>query len=145
MSKINMKHTGNRPDIKYPCEPIENYSEYQKVLLGAGYKKWVRGKITKLAVQYIPRTWLGVRVGQKLVGVCSAEFGAIRGYKQIHSARIAALAVLPKFRGNGIATSIVAAVVRELQELGYKNIYVNVHKENGAAVRVYKKAGFRKI
>ena len=65
--------------------------------------------------------------------------------KAMFSARIATLAVLPEWAGKGIGTALVNKVLINLIDAGYVNIYVAVQSDNKAAVRVYTKAGFKKI
>lgn len=121
------------------------YKEYQMVMLNSGYKKWVLNKIHKIAHGYIPGVWLGVKDNGRLVAVCAAGFGGLKDMKVIYGARIEGLAVLPDYRNRGIATMLVSEVINRCRNLGYINIYVAVHSERLAAVKVYKKVGFREV
>jgi ribosomal protein S18 acetylase RimI-like enzyme len=145
--KIYKKHNGTRfhPAHKTILLKPEDYKRYQKVLLEAGYKSWVKGKPKKVMAEYIPATWMGVEKNGRLVGVCSAEFGPVKVVRACFSARIAALAVSPDWRGKGVGTSLVSEVVDALYILGYKHIYVAVQSDNKDAVRVYEKVGFEPI
>ena len=145
--EIFMKHIGVEADRKpYVVQiKLDDYKEYQNVLLKSGYKKWAKEKIFRVAGRFIPGMWMGVRVRGRLVGVCAAEFGPGKNVRDVFSARIAALAVMSEYRGKGFATDIVSSIIRKLYDYEYKSIYVAVHKENLPAVKVYKKCGFKKI
>lgn len=53
-----------------------------------------------------------------------------------------AMAVKKAYRQQGIGTALLQALLRELKIKGYKQISLSVQKENYAAIKLYKKAGF---
>ena len=84
-------------------------------------------------------TFFGVRQGGRLVAaggthLYSAEesVGAI-GNVYTHRAH----------RGRGCAAAVTAAIVRRLLDRGIQTIALNVKAENGAAIRLYERLGFR--
>jgi ribosomal-protein-alanine N-acetyltransferase len=58
---------------------------------------------------------------------------------QIH---INNLAVLPAFRGRGLATRLLAEVMAEVGLVGVKSATLEVRRSNTPALRLYAKAGF---
>lgn len=61
-------------------------------------------------------------------------------------AKINALSVMPHKRGMGVGTELMNKVVEALREKPeIRNIYLDVVKENTAAVKLYEKLGFKKV
>lgn len=58
---------------------------------------------------------------------------------------LAHLIVLPEYQSNGIGTSLVAHMISWAYDNGYKEITVEVHPDNAAALHIYKKLGFNKL
>lgn len=58
---------------------------------------------------------------------------------QIH---INNLAVLPEFRGKGLATKLLSEVMAEVAQIGVKSATLEVRRSNTPALRLYAKAGF---
>jgi ribosomal protein S18 acetylase RimI-like enzyme len=56
---------------------------------------------------------------------------------------IESLAVLPSHRGRGIGTQLLAALERELQAAGVRDLIIGVLPGNEAAIRLYQRHGFR--
>lgn len=121
------------------------YKEYKDVLLRSGYPSKGMGKIKARCYEYIPGAWLGLREEGRLVGVCAARFGPLKKMSVPLSASIEALAVIPEVRGKGIASMLVSHVLMSVLDAGYEKVFVAVHTERPAAVRVYEKTGFRRI
>jgi predicted GNAT family acetyltransferase len=58
-------------------------------------------------------------------------------------ARIAPVYTLPDFRGNGYATSLVAALSRELKERGKRKLFLTTDIANPTSNAIYARIGFR--
>jgi ribosomal protein S18 acetylase RimI-like enzyme len=56
---------------------------------------------------------------------------------------IESLAVLPSHRGRGIGTQLLAALERELQASGVRDLIIGVLPGNEAAIRLYQRHGYR--
>ncbi len=52
-----------------------------------------------------------------------------------------AIALLPEYRGRGIGTALLGALLRRLREKGYRQVSLSVQTDN-PAVRLYRRAGF---
>ena len=48
-----------------------------------------------------------------------------------------------EWRGRGLATACTSAVAAELLDLGCRSVVLNVHQDNAAAIRAYRRLGFR--
>ena len=58
-------------------------------------------------------------------------------------AELESIAVADKAQGRGIGTALIAALIRELQVEGVKELRLEVRASNGAAIRLYERTGFR--
>jgi ribosomal-protein-alanine acetyltransferase len=58
------------------------------------------------------------------------------------SGELASIAVLPRYRGRGIATSLLKATVRKLRRRGVRSIWLMVRTDNPDAIALYKRFGF---
>lgn len=76
-----------------------------------------------------------VRDGEKVAVALVAR----RGW----SSRLAAMAVVPEARGEGIGTWLTERLLAESKERGERRMELEVIEENAPAVRLYKKGGFR--
>lgn len=81
--------------------------------------------------------WYCYRENDRIVGAAGVHVNS--GQYQV--AVIGGCAVDPGFRGNGIATAVVGHLTAKLSSEG-KQISLNVHATNEAAVRCYHKLGF---
>jgi ribosomal protein S18 acetylase RimI-like enzyme len=81
-------------------------------------------------------------VGVRVVGIATCFLGfstfAARPLINIHD-----LAVLPDYRGRGIARALLKAVVRKARARGCVKVTLEVREDNTRARRVYEAAGFR--
>jgi len=59
-----------------------------------------------------------------------------------HGAEIASLAVRPPYRGIGVATALLRAIIRKLRRAGAKTVWLMVRRTNEPAIRLYRKFGF---
>jgi len=61
---------------------------------------------------------------------------------QFEQADILTLAVLPAFRGQGVATQLLAHGLEAVQRYGAQKMFLEVEDGNAAALALYEKAGF---
>lgn len=61
------------------------------------------------------------------------------------SARLYSLAVAPAFAGQGIARALLAAAEREASDHCVEAIRLEVREDNGRAIDLYRRAGFRPV
>ena len=73
------------------------------------------------------------------VAVCFAGFSTFRarGLFNVHD-----LAVLPRWRGQGIGRRLLRAVEAEARARGYCKITLEVRADNGAAMALYRRLGY---
>ncbi len=76
-----------------------------------------------------------VRDGEKVAFALVAR----RGW----SSRLAAMAVVPEARGEGVGTWLTERLLAESKERGERRMELEVIEENAPAVRLYNKSGFR--
>ena len=57
-------------------------------------------------------------------------------------AYITSVSVLPEWQGVGLASELLGRCLRQVKELGFKSIELEVDKGNGSALRLYKRQGF---
>ena len=120
------------------------YEDYTKCLHKSGYKKWSHKVTKKRACTYIPQCWFGMISDKELVAVCAVSFGVLKKMKpKPNACEIEGLAVIPKYRKQGIGTDIVKKVIQAAMKRGYTKIFVAVHPERKAAVKTYLKVEFR--
>lgn len=53
-------------------------------------------------------------------------------------------AVRPAARGRGVASRLLGALLEGLAGRGFRSVWLTVHPENGEAVRLYERHGFRR-
>ena len=102
--------------------------------------------------------WSQAQFKEEIAGIgTSREFllalneGSVIGYAGIMvvaagvPADLLTIAVLPDFRGQGIAQSMLAALESWAQEKGATEIILEVDTKNEGAIRLYEFAGYEKI
>jgi ribosomal protein S18 acetylase RimI-like enzyme len=75
----------------------------------------------------------------EVAGWCA---GLTRRHARGLTGRIYTLAVLPKFRGRGLARKLLDATLAELKERGTRSVYLEVEATNAAALELYARMGF---
>ena len=60
-------------------------------------------------------------------------------------ARLYSLAVLPHYRGRGIAGRLIEKNLQTLKKMGYRSCHLEVRKTDQAAQRLYEKDGFTRV
>jgi ribosomal-protein-alanine acetyltransferase len=71
---------------------------------------------------------------------------SIAGYSiacvQRHAAELASIAVLPAYRGRGVATSLLKATLRKVRRQGAAAMWLMVRPDNRTGIGLYRKFGF---
>ena len=60
-------------------------------------------------------------------------------------AEILTLAVAPPARGRGLGRALLQATISKVRSMGAKSVFLEVGVENGGAIALYEKLGYRKI
>lgn len=81
-------------------------------------------------------TWVAHHQGRPIAKVDLSLRSRQRG------AQIAGVYVDPAWRGRGVGTAIVAAVVAQLRAAGAPAVSLHVRSDNGPAIAAYRRAGF---
>lgn len=90
--------------------------------------------------------WLERENSVIFAAICdNAAVGFVIGAYVIDEAELFNIAVLPEYRGNGIADKLMEQFENELLGLGVKKIFLEVRESNAAALSLYKKHGFGQI
>lgn len=70
--------------------------------------------------------------------------GYIGMYRVFNEGDITNIAVAPQYRGMGIGTKLMEAIIKRANELEIQNIFLEVRESNDTAIGLYKKMGFEK-
>ena len=82
-----------------------------------------------------PEMFLVARVGLRVAGysiTCTAK----------NAAELASIAVLPKFRGRGVASALLARSIRAVRRRPATALWLMVRRDNHAAIDLYRRFGF---
>ncbi|MBE5857980.1 MAG: ribosomal-protein-alanine N-acetyltransferase [Lachnospiraceae bacterium] len=79
--------------------------------------------------------YLVCEVDGKLVGLC----GYIRSFEE---ADVTNVSVLKEYRGHGIGTALMQALIEEGEKSGVRNFTLEVRVGNSSAIHVYERLGF---
>ena len=79
--------------------------------------------------------YLVCEVDGKLVGLC----GYIRSFEE---ADVTNVSVLQEYRGHGIGTALMQALIEEGEKAGVRNFTLEVRVSNLSAIHVYERLGF---
>ncbi|MEU7754459.1 GNAT family N-acetyltransferase [Micromonospora sp. NPDC049171] len=117
------------------------------VVLGAADLPQVR----ELYAQAYPGNWFDERMMQTGQYLGIRDGGALVAVAGVHvfspTYRVAALGNVtthPRWRGRGLAASVVAALCARLRE-SVQHVTLNVKADNAAAVRLYERVGFTRV
>jgi ribosomal-protein-alanine N-acetyltransferase len=123
-------HLDEVVNINRTCLP-ENYSKYFFMNLHRRF----------------PKTFLVAVIEGQVVGyiLCRIEMGLseLGKLSLTRKAHIVSLAVLPKFRGTGIASSLVRTALMAMIEYNANESYLEVRVSNYPAINLYRKFGFK--
>lgn len=75
---------------------------------------------------------------------CPAGCGAIKAYTSL-TGEVKRMFVLPEFRGQGVAKSILSELERWAGELGYQELILETGKAMPEAIRLYTRSGYEVI
>jgi ribosomal-protein-alanine N-acetyltransferase len=99
-----------------------------------GRDAWPGELFREYAREY-PELFLIALVGRSIAGYSIACLA--RGM-----AEIASIAVLPRYRERGAATTLLQATLRKVRRAGAQSIWLMVRSDNRAAIALYRKFGF---
>lgn len=71
--------------------------------------------------------------------------GYVGMYKIFNEGEIMNVAVHPDYRGMGIGTKLMKAIIEKGQEKDIKDIILEARQSNSTAITMYEKIGFKKI
>lgn len=114
------------------------YTSFRRVYARA----WQRARRGE-AVLWVADLGGNILVGQLfvlLLGQGDLSLADGRDLAFIHSFR-----VRPEFRGHGVGTSLLSTAEKDLVRRGFKNVSLNVARENEAAIRLYEHKGYRRL
>ena len=83
------------------------------------------------------------QVNGRTVGMCWARIMNDYGHADDETPSLA-ISVLPAFRGQGIGTALLSAVLAQLRQAGCRQVSLSVQKEN-PALRLYRRFGFETL
>jgi [ribosomal protein S18]-alanine N-acetyltransferase len=83
-----------------------------------------------------PKLFLVATMGRRRIAGYS--IAGIRG----HAAELASIAVLPKYRGRGVATRLLKTTRRNVRRRGATAMWLMVRPDNKTAVSLYRTLGF---
>ncbi len=90
---------------------------------------------------FVPEaTWMAVHLGSRGTSLPAATIQVIGSLAR--AARIQNIAVLPEFRGRGIARAMLVRCLRSCRALGYELAELEVTATNTPAVELYRSLGF---
>lgn len=94
-----------------------------------------------------PRTFIVATANEKVVGyiVCRTEidFSEMKRLRLGKRGHLISLAVLPQYRGKGIAHNLLLKAFKNLSEYGVNECYLEVRVSNKAAIDLYKNLDFK--
>lgn len=85
-------------------------------------------------------------IRSNLLLVAETDEGEIAGYTlalvRRHNAKLYSLGISPRYRGQGLASMLMKAVLKALGERDFKRTVLEVRCDNTKAVALYKRFGF---
>lgn len=114
---------------------VEDAGEVAELMRKADPEWWGEVTLEKQKTKWENVLWLGIRHGQKLVSVGNARF-------MDFGSNMGVVATDEQYRNVGYATSIVSALVQEIQKTGSTPL-IHVMNDNSPAIHVYTKVGFK--
>jgi [ribosomal protein S18]-alanine N-acetyltransferase len=82
-----------------------------------------------------PKLFLVAAAGRRIVGYSIACIAR-------QAAELASIAVLPEFRGRGVATRLLKALMNKIRREGIASMWLMVRSDNKTAAALYRKLGF---
>jgi len=114
---------------------IEDAADVAKVMRSADPEWWGDVTAEEQSSKWEKVFWLGIRHGRNLVSVGNTRF-------KDFGSNIGVIATDERYRNMGYATSIVSALVQEIQKRSSTPL-IHVIGNNAPAIRVYSRVGFK--
>jgi ribosomal protein S18 acetylase RimI-like enzyme len=135
LSKVVVRHA--REDDLPAIEWGEAYREFRNVYAEA-YRRMTKG----LAVMWLAELPDWGLVGQAFVQLKSNDRKMADGRRRayVHSFR-----VRPAWQGRGLGSNIMQVVEDDLLQRGFREVTLNVAKDNPGALRLYQRLGYEVI
>lgn len=97
-----------------------------------------------------PKTFLVAQAGGKVAGyvMCRVEriLSKFERFRVKKAGHVISIAVLPEYRGRGIATALLKKAMNALRsEYGCDEVFLEVRVSNLQAISLYEKLGFSKV
>jgi ribosomal protein S18 acetylase RimI-like enzyme len=104
---------------------------------------WKVGQVA--GINDIPK-FFGFPKGFLLVAIDKSQIVGCGGVRPFHKpiGIIKRFYIDSSFRGNGLASELLGQIINESRKRGFKELILNVHKNNLRAIRFYEKHGFVK-
>jgi ribosomal-protein-alanine N-acetyltransferase len=102
--------------------------------LSFGHDAWPP-RLFRDYAQACPRLFLVAAAGRRIVGYSIACLAR-------QAAELASIAVLPEFRGRGVATNLLKAAIKKVRGERVAAMWLMVRSGNKAAASLYRKFGF---
>lgn len=126
--------------IKISTFGIARYGEMREVWEKAGLNCKPKGRDSKkgisIQMKNSPDLFIGAFDGGKMIGVCIATDDGRRGW-------INRLAIIPEYRGKGIARKIVSACEKALRKRGRKIFCAQIEDGNEKSLALFAAAGYK--
>lgn len=138
-------------ELRPPEYPLLEEFLYQAIFVAEGEEPPEREIVKKPELQvYIEgfgerpddHALLGL-AGGKPAGLCWVRVMDDYGHVDDETPSFA-ISLLPEYRGQGLGSALLGAMLDRLRQLGYRQASLAVQKRN-YAVRMYQKAGFRTV
>jgi RimJ/RimL family protein N-acetyltransferase len=97
-------------------------------------RDFVRGNIRDNAPHYVAVE------GERVIGWCDISLN--RKPVFAHAGNLG-IGIVKEYRGRGIGTELMAKAIAHAKEIGLEKIELDVYESNRAAIRLYKKFGFK--
>lgn len=111
------------------------YKKYRRM-----YARLYQNSQRGITLMWVAKTPAGEIVGQAFVMLKSGEREAADG---VNRAYVFAFRVKPAWRGQGIGSHLMNFVESDLRKRGFRAVTLNVSKDNHAALRLYRRLGYR--
>jgi ribosomal-protein-alanine N-acetyltransferase len=96
-----------------------------------------------------PKTFLVAEVDGRVVGyiMCRTEYGSsnFKRLSIVKKGHVISIAVLPEYRRRGIGTALLTHCLKNLEEYGAKECFLEVRVSNEVAKSLYSKLGFKSV
>lgn len=126
---------------------LEAYKEYERLLSAAKWEKY-QEEMRRSVEGDGPAARLVAEMDGEMVGCVQLYTSSEAAYGLpeigIHAPIIRFLSVLPKARGRGVATALIAESARRSLQLGSSTLYLHTTDMMESAIRLYERLGFER-